>query len=73
MKSLKEELIKEIKELIKTNQDENIFINPNYLNYFSEDELEDIKYTLEIKKKEFNNRNLDYLDKIYNKTKEDKI
>ncbi|MBL3519944.1 MULTISPECIES: hypothetical protein [Arcobacteraceae] len=73
MKSLKEELIKEIKELIKTNQDENIFINPNYLNYFSEDELEDIKYTLEIKKKEFNNRNLDYLDEIYNKTKEDKI
>ncbi|MFV7790297.1 hypothetical protein ACNSOP_10390 [Aliarcobacter lanthieri] len=73
MKSLKEELIKEIKELIKTNQDENIFINPNYLNYFSEDELEDIKYTLEIKKKECNNRNLDYLDEIYNKTKEDKI
>ncbi|QKF59441.1 hypothetical protein ACN2EN_06830 [Aliarcobacter lanthieri] len=73
MKSLKEELIKEIKELIKTNKDENVFINPSYLNYFSENELEDIKYTLEIKKKEFNNRNLDYLDEIYNKTKEDKI
>ena len=50
MIDIKEELIKEIKELLKTDENENIDINPNYLNYFDEDELKDIVFRL-IKKK----------------------
>ncbi|RBQ29981.1 hypothetical protein ACNSOS_00875 [Aliarcobacter vitoriensis] len=73
MEKLKEDIIKEIKELIKTNKEEDIFINPNYLNYFNIEELEDIKNTLENRKKEFDKTNSDYLDEIYNKTKKDKI
>ena len=42
MIDIKEELIKEIKELLKTDENEIIDINPNYLNYFDEDELKDI-------------------------------
>ena len=42
MIDIKEELIKEIKELLKTGENEKIDINPNYLNYFDEDELKDI-------------------------------
>lgn len=50
MIDIKEELIKEIKELLKTDENENIDINPNYLNYFDEDELKDIVFRLIEKK-----------------------
>jgi len=52
MKSIKEELIEDIKEFIKINKNEDIFINPNYLNYFTQEELEDIKDNLYNRKKE---------------------
>jgi len=73
MKNIKEELIEDIKEFIKINKNEDIFINPNYLNYFTQEELEDIKANLYNRKKELHKLSLDYVDKIYNKTKKDKI
>ncbi|MCT7530715.1 hypothetical protein [Aliarcobacter cryaerophilus] len=73
MIDIKEELIKEIKELLKTDENENIDINPNYLNYFDEDELKDIVFRLIEKKVEQQNGNQSYLDEIYQKTKKDDI
>ena len=73
MIDIKEELIKEIKELLKTYENENIDINPNYLNYFDEDELKDIVFRLIEKKVEQKEGNSVYLDEIYQKTKKDDI
>ncbi|QNM89048.1 hypothetical protein [Aliarcobacter cryaerophilus] len=73
MIDIKEELIKEIKELLKTDENENIDINPNYLNYFDEDELKDIVFRLIEKKVKQKNGNSAYLDEIYQKTKKDDI
>ncbi|MCT7498899.1 hypothetical protein N5S76_03780 [Aliarcobacter cryaerophilus] len=73
MIDIKEELIKEIKELLKTDENENIDINPNYLNYFDEDELKDIVFRLIEKKVEQKEGNQSYLDEIYQKTKKDDI
>ncbi len=73
MIDIKEELINEIKELLKINPDESIDINPNYLNYFSEDELKDIVFRLIDKKIEQKKTNSTYLDEIYLKTKKDDI
>lgn len=73
MINIKEELIKEIKELLKINDSEKIDINPNYLNYFDEDELKDIVFRLIDKKVEQQKGNSAYLDEIYQKTKKDDI
>ena len=73
MIDIKEELIKEIKELLKTGENEKIDINPNYLNYFDEDELKDIVFRLIEKKVEQKEGNSTYLDEIYQKTKKDDI
>ena len=73
MIDIKEELIKEIKELLKTDENENIDINPNYLNYFDEDELKDIVFRLIEKKVEQKEGISAYLDEIYQKTKKDDI
>ena len=73
MIDIKEELIKEIKELLKTGENEKIDINPNYLNYFDEDELKDIVFRLIEKKVEQTEGNSAYLDEIYQKTKKDDI
>lgn len=62
------ELINSIKELIKVNKNENIEINEAYLEYFTKEELEDIKTSLELRKKNFNKENHKYLDEIYEKT-----
>ncbi|PRM97902.1 hypothetical protein AN286_08350 [Aliarcobacter cryaerophilus ATCC 43158] len=70
---MKEELIKEIKELLKISENEKIDINPNYLNYFDEDELKDIVFRLIEKKVEQKEGNSAYLDEIYQKTKKDDI
>jgi len=70
---IKQELINEIKELIKTNPEENIDINPNYLSYFNEDELKDIVFRLIDKKVEQKEGNSTYLDEIYLKTKKNNI
>ena len=73
MIDIKEELIKEIKELLKTDENEKIDINPNYLNYFDEDELKDIVFRLIEKKVEQKEGYSAYLDEIYQKTKKDDI
>ena len=73
MIDVKKELIKEIEELLKIDGSEKIDINPNYLNYFSEDELKDIVFRLIDKKVEQKDGNSTYLDEIYEKTKKDKL
>ena len=73
MIDVKKELIKKIEELLKIDGSEKIDINPNYLNYFSEDELKDIVFRLIDKKVEQKDGNSTYLDEIYQKTKKDDI
>ena len=73
MIDIKKELINEIKELLKSSDDDTIQINPNYLNYFSEDELKDIVFRLIDKKVEQQKGNPTYLDEIYQKTKKGDI
>jgi len=67
----KEELIEEIKELIKSNKNETIEINPNFLDYFQIEELIGIRDNLIVKKSKIRESTFDYLDEIYEKTKED--
>lgn len=67
----KEELIEEIKNLISTDKSEVVEINPNYLQYFELDELEQIKDKLLDKKKKIIENNSSFLDEIYEKTKKD--
>ncbi len=70
---MKEELVQEIKELIKTSDEDSIEINPNYLNYFEEDELLDIKNQLLEKKSSKSAVSSGYLDELYEKTKKDEL
>ena len=70
---MKEELIKEIKELIKVSNEDSIEINPNYLNYFEEEELSDIKKQLLEKKSSMSSVSSGYLDELYEKTKKDEL
>ncbi len=67
----KTELIEDIKNLIKINPEETIEINPNYLNYFELEELIEIKKKLSYKRENFQEENAEFLEDIYNKTKED--
>lgn len=70
---MKEKLIEEIKDLIKVSKDEEIFINPNYLNYFEEKELIDIKDKLRQQKENISTISSSYLDEVYEKTKKDEL
>ena len=70
---MKTQIIENIKKLIKINPEENIEINPNYLEYFSEEELMDIQKELENRKKNISKISNSYLDEIYEKTKKDEI
>ena len=70
---MKNEIIENIKKLIKINQEETIEINPNYLEYFDEEELLDIQKQLEYKKENISKISNNYLDEIYQKTKKDEI
>jgi len=70
---VKEELIAEIKELMKVNDNEIIDINPNYLEYFQEEELVDIIKQLYGRKENISSITSSYLDEIYEKTKKDEI
>ena len=70
---MKQELIEEIKELIKINPNDSIEINSKYLEYFEEEELLDIQKQLELKKKNISKITNNYLDEIYQKTKKDEI
>ncbi|WP_072680679.1 hypothetical protein [Arcobacter sp. LA11] len=69
----KEELIEEIKVLISTNKEESIEINPDFLQYFELEELISIRDNLIIKKNKIRESTFDYLDELYEKTKEDSI
>ena len=74
MSDIKEDLINEIKELLKIDDNDKVIdINPNYLNYFDEDELKDIVFRLIDKRVEHIKGNSTYLDEIYLKTKKDDI
>jgi hypothetical protein len=70
---MKEQIIQNIKELIKINPNDTIEINPNYLEYFDEEELLDIQKQLEFKKENISKITNNYLDEIYQKTKKDEI
>ncbi|MFA6740688.1 MAG: hypothetical protein WCR78_04280 [Arcobacteraceae bacterium] len=70
---MKNEIIENIKKLIKINPEETIEINPNYLEYFDEEELLDIQKQLEFKKENIYKISNTYLDEIYQKTKKDEI
>ena len=70
---MKQELIEEIKELIKINPNDSIEINPKYLEYFEEEEILDIKKQLESRKDNISKISNNYLDEIYEKTKKDEI
>ncbi|MBP7770224.1 MAG: hypothetical protein KA055_03790 [Aliarcobacter sp.] len=70
---MKKEIIENIKKLIKINPDEVIEINPNYLEYFNEEELLDIQKRLEYKKENISKLSVDYINEIYEKTKKDEI
>ncbi len=67
----KNEIIEDIKKLIITAEDDSIEINPNFLEYFQLDELISIKEQLSIKKSKIRESTFDYLDELYEKTKED--
>jgi galactokinase/mevalonate kinase-like predicted kinase len=70
---MKQEIIENIKKLIKINPEETIEINPNYLEYFDEEELLEIQRQLEFKKQNIAKITNNYLDEIYEKTKKDEI
>ena len=70
---MKNEIIENIKKLIKINPDETIEINPNYLEYFDVEELLDIQKQLEFRKDNISKISNNYLDEIYQKTKKDEI
>lgn len=70
---MKQQLIENIKELIKINPQDSIEINPKYLEYFDEEELFDIQKKLEARKENISNISNSYLDEIYQKTKKDEL
>ena len=70
---MKNEIIENIKKLIKINPEETIEINPNYLEYFDVEELLDIQKQLEFRKENISKISNNYLDEIYQKTKKDEI
>ena len=59
--------------MISTNKNETIEINENFLQYFDEDELISIRNNLIIKKNKIRESTFDYLDELYEKTKENSI
>ncbi len=70
---MKNEIIEKIKELIKINPNDSVEINPNYLEYFEEEELLEIQKQLEYRKDNISKITNNYLDEIYQKTKKDEI
>ena len=65
----KQELIDEIKTLISTNG-ESVDINPNYLEYFQLEELEEIKKELMVKKEIIKDTTKEYVEELYEKFSE---
>lgn len=73
MNEIKKVLIEDIKNLIVTNKEDSVEINPSLLEYFTNEELEEIRDTLVVKKNNVNKNNIDFLDELYEKTKKDEI
>lgn len=73
MNEEKKTLIKDIKELVVSDEKDSIEINPSLLEYFTQEELEEIRDTLVLKKNNFRKNNENYLEEIYNKTKKDEF
>jgi len=65
-KNSKNELIEDIKELISVDGT-SIEINPNYLEYFTDEELLDIKEELIFKKENKIESTKEYIDELYDK------
>jgi len=65
-KNSKNELIEDIKELISVDGT-SIEINPNYLEYFTDEELLDIKEELIFKKENKVESTKEYIDELYDK------
>ena len=70
---MKNEIIENIKKLIKINPNDSIEINHNYLEYFDIEELLEIQKQLEYRKENISKITNNYLDEIYQKTKKDEI
>lgn len=62
----KEELIDEIRHLISVDGKE-IEINPNYLEYFTQEELVEMKEDLILKKSNIVETTKEYVDELYEK------
>ncbi len=65
----KEIIINEIKELITSAKGDVVEINPNYLDYFSFEELQEIKDNLLVKKTNYQEHSKEFVDELYEKTK----
>lgn len=69
----KKEIIEEIKRLISSTKDEVTEINPNYLEYFSIEELFQMKEQLMYKKEHYHEQTKQFVDELYEKTKKVEI
>jgi len=69
----KEELLKEIQELISCNSENCIDINKDYLKYLDIDELIDIRDMLLRKKIYLKEETISWFDELYEKTKKDTL
>ena len=65
----KKVLIEEIKRLISSSKNEVVEINPNYLEYFSQEELLQMKEQLVYKKEHYHEQTKLFVDELYEKTK----
>lgn len=66
-------LLEDIKHLINSTDEALIPINPAFLDYFTYEELQELKRQLIDKKRHFFENNQDWLDEIYEKTKKDEL
>lgn len=73
MNEIKKVLITDIKTLIVTDENDSVEINPSLLEYFTIEELEEIRDTLVMKKNNINETSIGFLDELYEKTKKDEI
>lgn len=69
----KQELVEEIKRLISSEKEDVVEINPNYLEYFSQEELEEMKGNLLYKKENYQEVTKEFVDELYEKTKKVEI
>jgi len=69
----KKEIIEEIKKLISSVKNDVVEINPNYLEYFTIEELTEMKENLVYKKENFHEQTKEFVDELYEKTKKVEI